>query len=59
MELRRCPKCLEREVRMLDVPSQHASVWYFLCNNCQHRWNVPKDDANGPPQVETVTPRKW
>ena len=29
MELRRCPKCLEREVRMLDVPSQHASVSVF------------------------------
>jgi hypothetical protein len=44
---------------MLDVPSQNADVWYFLCNNCQHRWNVPKDDAKGSPQAGTVAPPKW
>jgi len=58
MDLRRCPKCKEREVRLLDVPSQNSRFWFFHCNGCRHSWNVPKDDADVPPQEATAFRRK-
>jgi hypothetical protein len=45
VELRRCPKCSERQVRLLDIPSRAGDRWYFRCDECAHLWNTPKDEA--------------
>jgi len=55
MELRRCPKCVERDVRLLEVPSRSGNVWYFRCNLCGHAWTSNKD---GPQEVTEYRP-KW
>jgi hypothetical protein len=56
MHGRQCPKCAERDVRLLDVPSQGSEFWHFSCDQCRHRWTVPKRADTIDGKVNLVSP---
>jgi hypothetical protein len=54
MDLRRCPKCFQRRIQLLDLRSRYGDTWYFTCNQCTHLWSTPKTEAATP--RDTVAP---
>jgi transposase-like protein len=48
-----CPHCSADTPRLVEAPSQVASVNYYRCPQCGHVWTVAKD---GSGKSEHITP---
>lgn len=56
--IRPCPRCQTPTVRLLELASKQAWVFYYRCEVCGHVWNIPKNDPDAPPRDVIIAPDK-